>query len=283
MKPISKPVKKVVDILEILKGDTTRHSVVLDMDSVAAVLMQRETLYENKVVNAALFEILKEQYFSARVDSDKMISYYTYRLLEKPRGRALYDEIFLSAPNDICPYCTINAVKTLDHFLPKSEYPSYAVTPVNLIPSCSDCNTGKKTAWPTCSNDQTFHPYFDKVDDVCWITANLIQSEPLSFQYDVIRPAAWDDVKFDRAKTHFKNYNLNRLFSIAANRELTSMRQNFKRMRSQHRAVLKINLEETYNSSLTGLGIMDWKTIMYQELSTNDWFLDGCAGTNFFN
>src|SRR5690606_22514663 len=108
-----------------------------------------------------------------------------------------------------------------DHFLPKSEYPSYSITPTNLIPSCRDCNTDKKQSYPTGSNDQTFHPYFDEVDNECWIKAELRKTEPLSFQYKVIRPVDWIDSKFQRAHSHFNGYNINQLFSNEANRELT--------------------------------------------------------------
>lgn len=283
MKQINKPTQTVVDILNILKSETNRKDAILDIDSIYIVLSERESLYTEKVDNNSLFEIPREYYISARVNKAKMISYYEYRILEKLKGRAFYDEIILSAPNNICPYCTIKTVKTIDHFLPKSEYPSYSITPLNLVPSCRDCNTDKKISYPTNSNDQTFHPYFDKVDKECWIKAELRQSEPLSFQYNVIRPAGWNNTKFNRASSHFKGYNINQLFSNEADRELRGMQHQLKILHSKDMNLLKQHLEETYVSCLNGLGILDWKTLMYKELSTNNWFIKGCSGVNFFN
>jgi hypothetical protein len=277
-----KPAKKVVDILDLLKTDTASQAVILDIESLSDILTERETLYEEGVENVTLFEISREQNFSERVDRDKIISYYNYRILQRPNGRGFYDEVFLSSPNNICPYCTINAVKTIDHFLPKAEYPSYSITPSNLVPSCRDCNLDKKVIYPTSSNDQTFHPYFDKVDIDCWLRAELQETEPLTFQYAVIRPRNWDEIKYDRATAHFRGYNINQLFSNEANRELRSLQSHFKSLRSKDRELLKVYLEEIYGSCLDGLGPIDWKTLMYQELSTNEWFLDGGVGNSFF-
>lgn len=52
----------------------------------------------------------------------------------------------------VCPYCnmayTFNREKTvtgqLDHFLPESKYPEFAICYYNLIPSCPTCNRIKK-------------------------------------------------------------------------------------------------------------------------------------------
>ena len=42
-----------------------------------------------------------------------------------------------------CPICGIGQASTLDHYLAKTIYPTYAVTPYNLVPVCKDCNFAK--------------------------------------------------------------------------------------------------------------------------------------------
>jgi len=42
-----------------------------------------------------------------------------------------------------CPYCSANLIKKLDHYLPKSIYPEFALLDHNLVPCCSDCNETK--------------------------------------------------------------------------------------------------------------------------------------------
>ena len=58
---------------------------------------------------------------------------------------------------NFCPLCEVNLANTLDHFIPQTNYPLFAVHPRNLIPSCSLCNghksdnitdeTGKRKFW----------------------------------------------------------------------------------------------------------------------------------------
>lgn len=43
-----------------------------------------------------------------------------------------------------CPYCSINQPETLDHYMPKSDYPALAMFRLNLVPMCPECNQKKK-------------------------------------------------------------------------------------------------------------------------------------------
>lgn len=74
----------------------------------------------------------------------------------------------------VCPYCNQNYILffednascrgPLDHFLPKSIYPEFAVSLFNLIPSCSTCNSlkgGKDTRSFLIHN-----PYAVNPDDI---------------------------------------------------------------------------------------------------------------------
>lgn len=44
---------------------------------------------------------------------------------------------------DSRPFCGINEPATFEHYLPRSEFPEYAVLSCNLIPACWTCNTLK--------------------------------------------------------------------------------------------------------------------------------------------
>src|SRR4051812_2298799 len=75
-----------------------------------------------------------------KVPSEEMIKVYTGRMAKKgASGRHYYDTLRASAPNGRCPLCGQPKVSTLDHHLPKAEFPSLVVTPHNLIPCCADC------------------------------------------------------------------------------------------------------------------------------------------------
>lgn len=61
-----------------------------------------------------------------------------------------------------CPLCGLDYVYDLDHYMPKSIYPEYAVHPQNLIPICRRCNNKKLEQWVDLQNKRViFNAYFD--------------------------------------------------------------------------------------------------------------------------
>ena len=52
----------------------------------------------------------------------------------------------------------------LDHILPESIFSQYAITPVNLVRTCSRCNHQKLTNIGLDENNQVINPYFKAID-----------------------------------------------------------------------------------------------------------------------
>ncbi len=63
----------------------------------------------------------------------------------------------------VCPGCgELSKPTTLDHFLPKDIYPHLCVSPVNLVPMCSECQSVKLKKIGDAATSRFFiHPYFD--------------------------------------------------------------------------------------------------------------------------
>ncbi len=62
----------------------------------------------------------------------------------------------------LCPMCGEGGTpNTLDHYLPKQDFPDFAILPLNLVPACDICQ-GHKLARYTGPNGRLFlHPYYD--------------------------------------------------------------------------------------------------------------------------
>jgi hypothetical protein len=63
-----------------------------------------------------------------------------------------------------CPSCgEEGSPSTIDHYLPKENYPHFSVTPVNLTPMCDACQTAKGEKALDSNGRRIFlHPYFDE-------------------------------------------------------------------------------------------------------------------------
>jgi len=75
------------------------------------------------------------------------------KVLSKLRERTL----------QLCPACGEDGTpNTLDHYLPKEDYPEFAITAVNLFPMCDICQGKKLRETTDLHNQRLFlHPYYD--------------------------------------------------------------------------------------------------------------------------
>lgn len=77
-----------------------------------------------------------------------------------PQSLAHIELIRKSSPK-ICPMCGSPKTISLDHLLPKENYPEFSIFSKNLVPAC-DCNTKRKTnTKDALTQARVLHPYFD--------------------------------------------------------------------------------------------------------------------------
>lgn len=188
-------------------------------------------------------------------------------------GRYIYDKIFSSS--SVCPMCGQGKISSLDHYLPKSKYAQFAILPINLVPSCRDCNTEKLVSAPSTAADQSFHPYFDDVENDRWLYARVTLGDGISIAFFVDAPQHWPLVLAERAQAHFVNFKLDALFATFAGTELSSIKYRLQKMFEEAgaggvKADLAIEAESARIAHLNS-----WKTAMYEVLSESDEFCGG--------
>lgn len=123
---------------------------------------------------------------SSRVTNNKDEKKEIVNLYEKfKRNKSVsgfYDKLMASSKR--CVYCNKGFTKTLDHYLPKSNFPLVSIEPSNLIPCCYDCNS---TLNALSQNKQShrhpllIHPYFNTNNSIYeeqWIFADIPNNQP---------------------------------------------------------------------------------------------------------
>ncbi|HTM67350.1 MAG TPA: hypothetical protein VL093_13565 [Flavipsychrobacter sp.] len=272
MKVIGRPLitlKQVFDacVNDIAEGDK-KQSFIDCYD----VLADAEAFFNGKVISQEVYQIETAKSILGSIGKEEMVWLYEYKMVQR-NGRDYYDYIRASAPFGKCPLCSVREVETLDHYLPKTQFPALAITPINLVPSCSPCNTGKKIKYPRTTAEQTLHPYYDDIEKDNWLSAHLIKTDPIGFHFFVNAPEAWDHVKADRVKNHFESYGLDELFSAKANEELRGSQSYHQALFNHSSELLKFHLEESGKSRALNLGVNSWQAVMYKTLASDEWFL----------
>ncbi|WP_157668156.1 HNH endonuclease [Croceicoccus marinus] len=156
------------------------------------------------------------------VDATHLRNLYSQGLLRRrSRARLYYEQIRLSSPYNICPYCNHRTVGSVDHYLPKESYPLLAVCPENLIPACSDCNKIKSNKTFGSYLESPVHPYFDYVNEDPWLRCDLLSVgsdwvATFCIESDFIEPPI-----AAKLQSHFNDFGLGELYAVAASTELS--------------------------------------------------------------
>lgn len=232
--------------------------------------------YDAKAAGAQLYRKQRHDHVRA-VSGDEMVKVYTLRMVPKTsKGRPTYDRIMLAPAHKRCPLCGIGTVNTLDHYLPKTHFPVYSVTPNNLVPACTWCQVEKAEYYAGTEGSQLLHPYFDDMDDEVWLAAEVVAGDPAGFRYFSSPPDHWTPLAKARVATHLKILNLPVLFSSNAGSrlsEISARLTNLHQIEDGADAVRAYLCEEL--ASIEADQKNSWAAAMYRAAVGSDWFCNG--------
>ena len=215
--------KPTFDIIEIVNNcaESIRDSDKKErIQNASSTISNESKKYDSLASAQKIFQIEKHTIVNNNISSDEMISLYNDKFVKTTNIRKKYYDKIMLLSKGICPICDLGQVSNLDHYLPKSKYPIYAVTPYNLVPICRDCNSIKGDKSITKIEETVFHPYYDNIDDVIWLEAKLeISNGGLLATYCVSDKLS-DIVFYRRCKNHLETYNLEKRYCIEAAREI---------------------------------------------------------------
>ncbi|NAS95250.1 HNH endonuclease [Pseudomonas syringae pv. actinidifoliorum] len=207
------------------------------------------------------------------IRKSELVHLYEYYMVQRPPGRSVYDSILVAA-GDHCPTCGgIGQPRTLDHYLPKANYPKLAVVPQNLIPACRDCNTNKRNPLVDHPHQQLLHPYLDKLQffQDRWISVSVSHTTPCTIVYFASPPDGWTDEDKARAVNHFDLFGIAERYSVQAGSELGFlMDMQMSYFSRQPPEAFSDFLRSGANAA--GLLTNGWKKVLYEALAMDAWF-----------
>jgi hypothetical protein len=273
VKKLNPSKREVTTIIDACISNLRDRTLASRINSSKESIKEKETEYRNKATASELYKIGQHDSVGKLVTKDEMMKLYDNKFVKEGQpGRLYYNEIINLAPLNLCPYCLQRTVTTLDHYLPKSLYPAFAITPINLVPSCKDCNTAKLVESPICKNEESLHPYFDDVNNKQWLFAKIVRTNPVSFEFYVNSPEEWGDILKTKINNHFKNFSLGELYGIHAASELMNVQPTLQELYEfagteeveKHLCLLiRGRFKNNKNS---------WQTAMYQAMAVDSWF-----------
>ncbi|MBV7434193.1 zinc finger-like domain-containing protein [Cardiobacteriaceae bacterium TAE3-ERU3] len=250
------------DLIEILLSTIKSNNILIDNLSAAKenLLIDFDD-YEEKGKNMELFQINfnPNKYAIKREDFNNLYTQYL-------KKSGIYDEIKSNAES--CLYCLISSIDSLDHYLPKSIFPQFSILPINLVPSCTECNSKlKRDNFFNIKEDQLIHPYLDKsyYFEEKWIycSFNLTDDYPI-FNFYVNCPDDWDQADKKRVVKHFNFFNLSKRYSVNAVKEYVNILSVQSKSTPDLNVLCNYILKPIADNEL--ISINSWRRSMYQAI-----------------
>ncbi|WP_455291660.1 HNH endonuclease [Vibrio parahaemolyticus] len=251
MLKLTRPACAYIDALALCRdGITGNRGLLQKVNDATPDLEAQAQLYEASGATGELYTIQPLQIqneddpvvVGKLKKSDLIKLYGSYVVGKKKPARAVYDALMLAA-DEKCPFCGgIGRPRNLDHYLPKAHFPQFSIVPVNLVPSCRDCNMdGKGEDFATAEAEQVIQPYLDddRFFDEQWLFASYQvggADEPGVIEYFVSPPENWDGTHKQRVHKHFEDFELALRFSKEAAPRLVALL-------AQYQALLDVQVD----------------------------------------
>lgn len=273
MRRIAQPLDSAADVFAACVSIVKSNELKGRLHSVVGTITAAEAEFEVAATNANLHNLATQADVAGVVSIKEMSEVYEYRMVRAGTpGRLFYDKLMSSPSHGLCPLCGQRVVSTLDHHLAKTQYPALAVTPLNLVPACMDCNKIKLAQIPKTAEEQTLHPYFDNIEAEQWLYAEIITSSPAALRFYIQAPDGALAVQVARVRHHFSLFGLGRLYAAHAGAEIVNIRRSLERIFATAGSLeVKAHLQDQA-SSYAVVDKNSWQTAMYAALAENDWF-----------
>jgi 5-methylcytosine-specific restriction endonuclease McrA len=279
MRTLPKPAAVPADVFTTCISRIADAALRGRLTAVTPLITAAAAEFDTAAQNSTTHRIRAQAKIGRSVTTKEMSAVYTGRMAKKESpGRAIYDELMAAPSHGRCPLCGQRIAATLDHYLPHTQFPALAVTPINLVPACFDCNKSKHDTAAATPEQQTLHPYFDNVEGERWLVADVIEQNPPALRFYVEAPAAWSALTGARVQHHFEMFKLARLYASHSAEELMNIRQQIATLygvagRDEIRNHL---LERMVSCEANHLN--SWQSATYRALANSDWYIDGGFG-----
>lgn len=272
---IEKPEIAALDAFDICVAGITNPDLFQRLSGIRDEIEGAETDFDVAAQVATLHLIASAENVGAVTANELGKLYDRHMARSKSRGRAIYDRLMIAASNDQCPSCGHRTVSTLDHSLPKAQHPALAVTPINLIPCCKDCNHDKGTQAPATAEDQLLNAYYDNVTDDRWLYAEIVEGSPPGARFLVQVPDDWEDVIAARVENHFAKLHLAKLYASQAGRQLQNMRGALTEIYDAAGVVAVRDDLERQHRGCSQASINSWEGALFEAAAASDWYCEG--------
>lgn len=264
---LARPVRDFEQNYRDLVGTRTA-AVQLNLNSASRRVFRAYGQYANHTGNATFLSPIR---WRRPGRSEALFSNY-----DVLRGSALYGEL-LAIGGARCPMCGFGEVSTLDHYLPRTAFPEFAILALNLVPACGRCNQLKGAHVGLEPEVQFLHPFFDSLAVVPILECKFaVQGGSALIIFRIRRTHHVAEDVLSRVRFQFSRLRLANRFRAEALAEIGERRTTFSQYATAKGSVgLRDYLRTESRGYVAAHGPNHWKSALYRSLARNNAFLSG--------
>ncbi|MEO8240581.1 MAG: HNH endonuclease [Flavobacterium sp.] len=175
-----------------------------------------------------------------------------------------------------CQNCTINEINSLDHIVPKDEFPEFSVNPRNLFPSCSKCNGHKSYVWRENNKSVFLNLYIDNLPEEQYLFCNpTFDGDKITLKFTVENKFDIEQNLFDLIYNHYTRLHLPKRFRKNSHDTIYELSKEINKYTSK---ISKDELIKTIKEDIIEdkryYGFNYWKAIIKETLINDEQYLD---------
>lgn len=248
------------------------------LENAINIVIDRYDLYDYRFSENQL-ELFDPLQFDHSV-AEALLHCYEGKQKELEKIKIIIKESQVSVYKIVCAYCSIDSASSFDHYLPQSDYPEFSVMPLNLIPSCSVCNSFKGDDWKDSTSRIFINYYLDDFLSYRFIKMEINKSNVGLYTVQAVphRPVGMSISDYNIVESHFGNLRLGERFRRQGSVELGTAISTIKNVKDvigiKSKVILKNLLRQQQHSSELEFGINSFKGNFYKALSESSDFID---------
>lgn len=170
-----------------------------------------------------------------------------------------------------CPYCGATTPGSHDHYLPAEKFPEFAAHALNLVPSCTRCNSTKDDDWLDAGARQYLHFYVDAVPAVPFLTVTIVSNAAVQAigATFAVHQAGMSAASWALIEAHFRKLKLIELYDTYSNDLINTVLRSARSHLNAGgpSAVDFLAAEAIENASL--YGEHGWRAVLYRAMSVH--------------
>lgn len=174
-----------------------------------------------------------------------------------------------------CQYCGISIPNTIDHYVPKDDFPEFAVMALNLVPCCGECNGYKLSYWNDSGKRGIINFYSDNIPNVRFLFVTLAWSRHLVMPTFYIKNSNnINTTLFFTIEKHFERLHLLKRYKDQSNDFITETIDSVvSNATNPDCNIISNNLRENASKIEYRLGVNSWKAVLLEALASDGNFI----------